>query len=314
MKYKATPGPITADLDWLRTPVTGNWSSSQVNDEKPLYVFLSSGTASRCGLAMGGNLKTIDDVGIHNGNLFAGSVRQYDVLILGHEEYVTKQEYHQFKQFVASGGRIVAMSGNTFWAEVAYSKSTGIETFVSGHGFAFKGVYDWRSDSKPFDRESMNWFGSAFAHGMPHLRGAIIKGGHVGLAMMSVFHKDLAFTGYSYPHSESNYVGNFTNTQLIAAFYHNSPGSGAPHFRMPDLPVDAYEHKYVKGEVICLCIFGENLVGHDKETQFFLLYSSMRGFDPSPMPHFQPTPPHGPFLDQLTDLYTSVLGQLVKSS
>ncbi|HEV2137914.1 MAG TPA: N,N-dimethylformamidase beta subunit family domain-containing protein, partial [Nitrososphaerales archaeon] len=256
---------ITADLNWLRTRVVtlGNWSSPALNDEQPLHRFLTSDVASKCGLIMGQNLNMIDDVGVHQGVLFVGSVRQYDVLILGHEEYATRAEYNQFKHFVASGGRIVMMSGNTFWVEVNFTKSTGIETFVAGHGFEFNGAYAWKSTYEPFDKESVGWFGSAFALGTPRLHGAIVNNvSHIGQAIKSLFHNDLVFTNYTYPHNEVNYLGNFTNTQVIARFY-VVYASGDSNFKMPLLPVDSYAHRYIKGEVVCLCVFGENLISRD---------------------------------------------------
>ncbi|HEV2226161.1 MAG TPA: N,N-dimethylformamidase beta subunit family domain-containing protein [Nitrososphaerales archaeon] len=292
IKYSHAEGPITTDLNWLRTPVMSNWSSPVVNDEKPLYSFLTSQVASRCGLVMGLNLMVIDDVLVHDGGLFVGNTRQYDVLILGHEEYVTRAEYDQFKHFVASGGRIVAMSGNTFWAEVDYSKSTHIETFMAGHGFVFNGVYALRSNFEPFDKESMGWFGSAFALHIPLLQGAILNGtGQIGQAMKKLYHGELAFTHYGYPHNEVNYVGNFTNTQIIAAFYLAPSTKGFAHFTMPYLPVDSYAHKYVKGEVICLCVFGENLISHDQEAQFFLVYSAIHGYGAPPARYLTLTSP-----------------------
>lgn len=285
VKYNHADTLIRTGLNLLRTHVVGNWSSPAVNDEKSLYTFLTSKVASSCGLVMGQNLKTIDDLQVHDGGLFAGNTRQYDVLILGHEEYVTRAEYNQFKHFVASGGRIVEMSGNTFWAEVNYTKSTGIETFVAGHGFVFNGVYAWRSTYQPFDKESIGWLGSAFAPGTPRLHGSILnRASHIGEALRSLFHSDFAFTNYTYPHNEVNYVGNFTNTQIIASFFLAHASNGSSSTKMPLLPVDSYAHRYIRGEVVCLCVFGENLILHDEGAQFFLVYATFygSGFLPAP--------------------------------
>jgi hypothetical protein len=284
IRYQHTLGLITTDLNLLRTHVVGNWSSAVVNDEKPLYTFLTSPVAARCGLVMGQNLKVISDMGVDDGGLFAGSVRQYDVLILGHEEYSTRAEYNQFKQFVASGGRIVEMSGNTFWAQVNFSKSTGIETFVGGHGLQFDGVRAWKSNYEPFDIASTNWFGSSFANSLPMVHGAIVNGvGLIGQGMKLVSQNDLVFTGYSYPHDEVNYVRNFTNTQIIASFYLDHPTNKAGDFKMPKVPIDSYAHRYVGGEVDCLCVFGENLITHDVAAQFFLVYAVTYGSGMQPV-------------------------------
>jgi hypothetical protein len=278
IKYAHSMGPITDDLNLLRTHVVGNWSSPIVNDEKPLYTFLTSAAAARCGLVMGQNLKVITDMGVDDGGLFTGTVRQFDVLILGHEEYSTRVEYDQFKQFVASGGRIVEMSGNTFWAQVNFSKSTGIETFVAGHGFQFDGKHAWKSSLEPFDTQSAGWFGSSFANNQQFLHGALVNVvSRIGQGMKIAFQSDQVFTGYNYPHNEVNYLRNLTNTHIIASFYLERPTNNLGGFRMPKVPIDSYAHRYVRGEVDCFCVFGENLITHDTAAQFFLVYAVTYG-------------------------------------
>jgi hypothetical protein len=44
---------------------------------------------------------------------------RFDVLILGHQEYVTQEEYSNLKRFVANGGILVLTYSNTFYAEVS---------------------------------------------------------------------------------------------------------------------------------------------------------------------------------------------------
>ncbi len=275
VKYKSAQGSIVTDLNWLRTPVTNDWSSPQHNDEKPLYDFLTSQIAARCGLVSGENLRFIDDVAVDRGALFSGKARQLDVLVMGHEEYVTRAEYNQLKHFVAAGGRLIAMSGNTFWAEVKYDRGTGIETFVAGHGFKFDGTSATRSTFAPFDAESAGWFGSTFAKRVAVLTGALMeKDSRFASAVTSIAGGAIAFTSYAYHHAEANYLRNFTGTTIIARFYVGSYlADGSRHFVMPSQPVDAYAHKYGKGEVVCFCIFGERMISHDRTTQFFLMYA-----------------------------------------
>jgi hypothetical protein len=278
-KYKNSTTRITTDLDWLRTAVTNEWSDPKINNEKPLFDFMTSAIASRCGILEGQNMKVIDDVLVDNGALFSGTVRQYDVAVLGHEEYCTRHEYDQFKQFVATGGRVVAMSGNTFWAQVNYSKSSGVETFVVGHGFQFNGKYAWRTSAAPFDVESTSWFGSVFSHDSPKMSGAIINNQtRLGNDLVQAFGTSFAFMGYSYKHNEVNYVSNFTNTHVLARFYTDYFLNGEYYYAFPFRPVDAYSHQYVKGEVICFGVFGENLILNDEEAQYFLVDSVIHGF------------------------------------
>ncbi|MDE1854269.1 MAG: hypothetical protein KGI38_11070 [Thaumarchaeota archaeon] len=280
MKYHWAQGYITKDLEWLKTHVTAKWSPRELNDEKPLSDFLTSRTASDCGLVLGTDLRMTDDIAVDNGALFAGGARQFDVLILGHEEYVTRNEYDQLRQFVASGGRVVEMSGNTFWGEVNYSRTTQIETFVAGHGFQFDGSRAWATPFEPFDSESAGWFGSTFAVGVWGLRGAGLQtSGEFGAAVAQGIHGSLAFTDYAYPHDEVNYLRNMTGTDVVAKFYTSAYAKGgSEHFVLPFLPVDSYIHRYRLGEVVCLCVFGENIIKTDLGAQFFLVYAVREGF------------------------------------
>lgn len=258
-KYAKTSGPITTDLAWLQTPVTNAWSLPKYNNEKPLYDFLSSASASRCGLVAGRNLHFIDDIAVNSGALFSGSSRKYDAVIIGHEEYVTPFEYGQFQSFVHSGGRLISMSGNTFWAEVSYSG--GIETFVVGHGFEFDGTVAMASPTVPFGISG--WFGSAFClsctasftHADLNLTSPF------GTRMGKAFNASETFTDYNYPHNEVNYVTNRTSTSVIALF---QPYTG--------ISIDAYAHRYGKGNVLDIGVFGLNLLANgDVAAEFFAL-------------------------------------------
>ena len=53
------------------------------------------------------NIMLLTDVGVHNGSIFKDDNKlsnKFDVLILGHQEYVTQAEYNNLKRFVANGG------------------------------------------------------------------------------------------------------------------------------------------------------------------------------------------------------------------
>lgn len=91
----------------------------------------------------------ISDIDVANGALFgADGSRRFDAAMIGHQEYVTQKEYAQFRLFVASGGRLVAMSSNEFYAKVRFDPATRTETFVTGHcGYAFNGRTAWYGSS-----------------------------------------------------------------------------------------------------------------------------------------------------------------------
>jgi hypothetical protein len=189
---------------------------------------------------------------------------------LGHEEYVTPYEFHQFQQFVAQGGRIVAMCGNTFWGQVSYS--SGVETFVAGHGFRFNGTAAWKTTYEPFDQEAASWFGSTFAGSGMTVKGAILTGNDsLSSSIKKAFHNSSAFTDYSYPHNELNYVRNTSHTHIIAKFYQALNPNNASLPLYPYVPVDAYAHEYVKGQVVSIVIFGEDIILRDQGAQYFLV-------------------------------------------
>ncbi|MDA4120912.1 MAG: hypothetical protein OK404_00720 [Thaumarchaeota archaeon] len=270
IKYNTATGPITTDLSWLSTHITNAWPSPAVNNEKPLFDFLNSVTAANCGLVSGKNLSMIDDLAVNDGGLFSGGTPKYDVVILGHEEYVTPYEFHQFQQFVAQGGRIVAMCGNTFWGQVSYS--SGVETFVAGHGFRFNGTTAWKTSYEPFDQESASWFGSTFAGSGLTVKGAVLTGNDsLSSSIKKAFHNSSAFTDYSYPHNELNYVRNTSHTLVIAKFYQAINPNNASRPLYPYVPVDAYAHEYVKGQVVDIVIFGEDIILRDQGAQYFLV-------------------------------------------
>ncbi|HEY6282505.1 MAG TPA: hypothetical protein VIW22_01110, partial [Nitrososphaerales archaeon] len=58
-------------------------------------------------------------------------------------------------------------------------------------------------------------------------------------------------------------------------FAHTTDKAG--EFKMPTIPIESYAHRYISGEVDCLCVFGENLIAHDTAAQFFLVYAVTYG-------------------------------------
>src|SRR5437588_3033481 len=112
----------------------------------------------------GGSVTVIDDVFVDG--LASGQLRQmYDILFIGHQEYVTQKEYDNLKEFVASGGTLVALDGNLFYAEVSYDKATGIVQFVSGHRFIYNKATFAATLGPNYERwrlETRDWFGSNY--------------------------------------------------------------------------------------------------------------------------------------------------------
>ena len=100
--------------------------------------------------------------GITNNNKNNNKNNRYDILIIGHQEYVTQREYENLKQFVANGGTLIVLDGNVFYAEVKYNRNTDIVTLVKGHGWEFNGKSAWKNVYERWKIETSRWLGSNY--------------------------------------------------------------------------------------------------------------------------------------------------------
>lgn len=262
--YSKATNNITSNLDWLSTSIkSGLAFGDGWGHSAPLRSFLESPAAASCGLVMGKNLRVISDMNVSAGDLFnPDGGRRFDAVILGHEEYVTRTEYDQLRLFVASGGKVVAMDSNDFYAEVRYNPSTQMETFVLGHGgYAFNGRTAWHSASNPIPWNTSGWFGSTYCcfHRFRFFGGAVNVSNNVGRALNESFGQNIAA---AYASHEENRVSNLSGTSIVATFVH-----------VPGYTVASYEHRYGRGSVWCFCVFGDDLIGTDRSTQYFLIAS-----------------------------------------
>ena len=263
-KYTHAAGNITTNLGWLSTSV--KFGMSYLNGwghTFPLFQFLSSPSAISCGLVLGKNLAVISDINVTQGALFnPDGSRRFDAVVIGHQEYVTQAEYDQLRLFVASGGRLVAMSSNMFYARVDYAPSTLLETFVVGHGgYNFNGRTAWFGNAAPFARNSSGWLGSNYCcfHRFNYTGGVVDASNPVGSMLKQYVGGALA---PAYRTHEENAVANLTRTSIVATFT-----------RQSGLVVASYIHQYGRGAVFCLCIFGEDFIASDPSTQYFLVAS-----------------------------------------
>jgi hypothetical protein len=80
----------------------------------------------------------------------------YDIIILGHQEYVTQKEYDNLKKFVSDGGTMIILDGNVFYAEVKYDIKAQAVTLVQGHWWAFNGKSAWKSVGERW-RNEIEW-------------------------------------------------------------------------------------------------------------------------------------------------------------
>jgi len=259
-----TTGNVTTDLGWLNTSTTvgskynGGWGLSS-----GLYSFFTSDAAARCGFAIGKNTFFLSDVSVSDGALFSKSGdRKYDVVVIGFSEYVTMEEYRYYKEFVASGGRLVMVSSDSLEVRVHYYNATAHEALVKGHGWAFNGKSAWPSVSIPWDADSVTWIAST--HCCLHLLrpgGATVNASNpIGGALQSYFGNKV-FT--SYVAHEENFIRNTSHTSVIASF-----GNLSGHV------IAAYIHQYRRGDVVSLGVFGDDIIAGDSSAQYAVVLAA----------------------------------------
>ena len=108
------------------------------------------------------NIDRLTDQDVDTGLIFTNGANKYDIIVLGHEEYVTQNEYDNFKKFVANGGYPYSLDGNVFYAEVKYDRNNNTISLVKGHYWEFNGKSAWRSVEERWAKETSEWIGSNF--------------------------------------------------------------------------------------------------------------------------------------------------------
>lgn len=190
------------------------------------------------------NTNSSNDVGNNSSSSRNNSSNAYDLIILGHQEYVTQQEYDNLKHFVANGGTMIILDGNVFYTEVKYDKNTHTVTLVKGHSWAFNGKSAWRSVGERWAKETSEWVGSNYL----------------------CYSCDIRFTNnpFEYRHHEEQYI---TNPHDIILMNYNASLS---NYHLPIRPVIAtYELNYQKGKVISLGIYSEDIIGNGRFDRYF---------------------------------------------
>jgi hypothetical protein len=189
------------------------------------------------------DLNYLTDEDVHNGLIFNQGNKNkenlYDILIMGHSEYVTQQEYSNFKKFVENGGVLVMLDANTFYAEVDYDTLNNKITFVKGHYWGFDGEKAWRDVKERWADETTEWAGSNF-----------------GCSSCEISFNNNPF---SYSHYEENYLTN-PNAKILIDYQAQSEYN---------YKIAAYELHYGLGKVVSLGIFGSNIVENNRFLQFY---------------------------------------------
>lgn len=179
-------------------------------------------------------IEILNDQSVDNGSIFKPSGgNKYDVVVLGHQEYVTQREYTDLKHYVADGGTLVVLDGNIFYAEISYNSTNGTVTLIKGHSWAFNGQSAWRSVNERWRNETAEWVGSNYIS-FPR----------------AIFQND----PFGYVPHEEQYITN--PHDLILLNYDVNSTS----LQRQNMVVATYELNYLKGRVIALGIYSDDII------------------------------------------------------
>ena len=197
------------------------------------------------------NINVLTDVDVDTGSIFVKNgitSNRYDIMIIGHQEYVTQREYNNLKQFVANGGTLIVLDGNAFYAQVKYNRNTDAITLVKGHGWAFNGKSVWKSVSERWKKETSQWLGSNY----------------LCYSCKIVFLNNQ----FGYKHHEEQYL---TNPKDMILMNYNALVMSTKNYHPPMAkPVIAtYKLNYQKGKVIVLGIYSDDIITNGKFDKFF---------------------------------------------
>ena len=227
---------VTSDLDLL-SPSLRNSTDSFYSKKALGLHHLRDYTSS---LLPNAHLNYLADQDIHNGFIFGqdGS-NLYDILILGHSEYVTQQEYNNYKKFVENGGTIILFDSNIFYTEVEYDSVNNKISLVSGHSWSFDGEKVWRDIKERWADDNTEWVGSNYC----------------GDFCQVTFNNN----PFLYNHHEEQYITN-PNVKILIDYQAQS---------QYNFLIAAYELKYGLGKVVSFGIFADDVFMDNNLLSFY---------------------------------------------
>jgi hypothetical protein len=191
----------------------------------------------------------------------------FDILILGHNEYVTQQEYDNLKKFVANGGILVCLDGNILYCEVSYNKDEQTVTLVRGHRWVFDGqkAYWYKPEmyfedsGERWQEETSRWLGSNYAYF------ADIYGHRKGFAY---YLSNRLIDIFEYIPLEDQYITNYDGVNIIQDWGAKSAFPDVPLIH-GDLKIACYEKTYGKGKSIVFGIYSDMVIDNPEFLKFF---------------------------------------------
>jgi hypothetical protein len=252
--YNNTPvgKNVTTDLNLLSVPVNASSYPSLP------YVFSMLKLLKDIkSVSPDSNITIYDDAAADNGFMFTkNGSNAFDLLILGHQEYVTQKEYDNLKRFVADGGTMLILDGNVFYAEVKYDPIKDTVSLVKGHYWAFNGRTAWKSVAERWKNETLQWVGSNY----------------LCFQCVRSFQND----PFGYKPHEEQYLDNphdvvlFNYNASIPKTYFPVESTSTLQGQVTAKPIIAtYELNYKKGRVITLGIYSDDVVNNNKFDNYF---------------------------------------------
>lgn len=196
----------------------------------------------------GSNIEVLNDANADNNDsmFFKNGTNRFDLIVLGHQEYVTQREYSNMKHFVAEGGTLILLDANVFYAEVKYDRNSHEITLVKGHGWAYNGKSAWRSIGERWANETSHWVGSNY---LCYSCKVTIPG-----------------NAFQYRHHEEQHV---TNPDAQILLNYNASIEWKTSNSPTKILLAAYILNYKKGKVISLGIYSDDLMSNKKFGKFF---------------------------------------------
>lgn len=231
---------VTEDLNLLSTTVKNQISP---NASGPSLLYLIAHLED---LLPNLNLEILTDQDVDEGcAIISDGNNAMDLVILGHQEYVTQNEYANLKNFVANGGTMILLDSNVFFAEVKYDRSTDKITLVKGHSWAFNGKSAWRSVDERWKEETEKWVGSNY---------------------FSIHAANFLNDPFEYLHHEEQSVTN-PKDSILLDYKLTVPGDNSTGTKK--VVVAAYELDYLRGKVISLGIYSDDIIRNLKFDEYF---------------------------------------------
>lgn len=232
-------------------------------------------------------LPDADVVILTDGDIHGGQTSNFDILILGHNEYVTQQEYDNLRNFVADGGILVCLDGNIFFCEVSYNKDAQTATLVRGHRWVFDGqkAYWYKPEmyfedsGERWQEETSEWLGSNYAY-FRDIHGTQREGYSYYLSNGLVLHFGFP-SGYSL---EDQYITNYDGVKIIQDWGAKSTFPNTP-LVYGDVQIACYEKPHGRGKSIIFGFYSDMVLDNPEFLKFFdgvLLGNAIASLTPLP--------------------------------